>query len=366
MALSSDSDVKGKVKLPRLLRLSSAFALRYPFTSVLLLVLQAGSGVVLLSHTSLPSAWVNCAVIGMIVLCLLLLMNSALRIWSGGLLGDLVDFVAESGSRPCFKWTNREVLVGIIPFVVLGALPFLCYYLEVRQHMESLGEVDKQVIYGVVTFTTVDGPFLSVTVFTGCVQLVRLVASLLKAALRKHFDNLEVALTTQGNSTEEKVKELDGHCKRVLRIFEKANKCITRQIFAAVVLANMAALITIIQLVTTLRGGKLTPFLFCFLGGLSLVGSVTGVALLHSMTTVADEYEDLAAKFSLNIALRFRLTNTFPGPPGVKLMTSFEKDHVNDLSFNFHHRPLNASVLEGTLIRLFMGALVSVCLGILT
>eukprot|EP00416_Gambierdiscus_australes_P016273 CAMPEP_0171070564 /NCGR_PEP_ID=MMETSP0766_2-20121228/9826_1 /TAXON_ID=439317 /ORGANISM="Gambierdiscus australes, Strain CAWD 149" /LENGTH=325 /DNA_ID=CAMNT_0011527057 /DNA_START=88 /DNA_END=1065 /DNA_ORIENTATION=- len=321
---------------------------------------------VLLSYTGLIATLVNALFIGGCGVGLLLVLNVGVNVASNNLLHDLVDFVGQAESRQCFRWSAVEVRAAVFPAAVTGGLPLAGYFLVVEDVRDTFSEMEMSIIWSVVGFTAAVGPFLSLSFVWGCVVIIRLVAALLRASVDKVFERLEATMMCEELSSEEMVHELDVFCREAKRVFEKANMCITRQVFSCVVVGYMASLVMILELVVALRAGGVSTFILLCFGGMCIVSSAISTALLYSLTSVADHYEDMASDFSHNIELRFKITNAFPGPPGVKLFCSFESEFVNDLSFNFHHRPLDARVLESTILRLFMGAVVTVGLGILT
>mmetsp|Transcript_10292 Transcript_10292/g.24231 ORF Transcript_10292/g.24231 Transcript_10292/m.24231 type:complete len:375 (+) Transcript_10292:158-1282(+) len=358
-------DQKNQPTLPRLVHVFAVLGLRYPIGTAFLTLVECSLAFILIVWADLLTPLVGAAGCCLCGLCLMLIVAAGVRSWRSGILGELVDFLGEGEADLCFRTSAIEARVGVIPCLVVGLAPGGCYFLELHEGMDARPPWQRVTIYTLVAITTLDGATLG-AVLSGQLSLIRLVAALLKRTVRKHFDHIAEAMTTEGLNRARLISMLHQHCKVMKKLFEQANAAITYCVFAAVICAYLVSLILMLQLVVALRAEESSLFMVLLFGAVSLLTTAIATALLHSITSVADYYEDVAAELSHNVDLRFRITDTFAGPAGVKLLTSFETEHVCELSFNFHHRPLDRRVLEGTLIKLFMGAITTIVVGVLT
>eukprot|EP00416_Gambierdiscus_australes_P016213 CAMPEP_0171067626 /NCGR_PEP_ID=MMETSP0766_2-20121228/8104_1 /TAXON_ID=439317 /ORGANISM="Gambierdiscus australes, Strain CAWD 149" /LENGTH=367 /DNA_ID=CAMNT_0011523879 /DNA_START=39 /DNA_END=1142 /DNA_ORIENTATION=+ len=366
MALQTAPKEKEVVALPRSLHLCTVVGLRYPFITAVLVVLECAMSAVLLHYTGQFEIAPNIMSLGGCGLCMLLILGAARSITTHNLLRDLLDFVGETEFKTCVAQVNWEVRIVVLPAVVTGGLPIVGYFLLIEDIRANLSNA--MVLLGrvLLAFVVVAGPCLSVSFAWGCVVMVRMVAALLRISVDKVFEHLEATLMREELSTEETIDELDGLCKGAKRVFERANKCITKPVFSVVVIGYLISLGIVLELVVSVQGGGVPIFVLLTFTGLAVIAGAFATALLLSLTSVADHYEDVASDFTHNLELRFKLTKAFPGPAGVKLFSSFESEYINDLSFNVHHRALDARTLESAIMKLGMGAVVTVGLGMLT
>lgn len=362
-----------ELELPTWLRVGTVFTRRCPVVVYLWVLFTSCNFLVVLNIADLFHETARIVVTVLLFFTCVAVVFSVRGILLCSILDDLVAFCGGNGRvKEHLGWANvvaRLVVLGsgIVVFVVVGCLHVfgIMPHISASDHEDELGREGYLLATLASCSLAVAASLLSALVLWAPFAVFQLLTTLLKEALTIHFANLTATLSNETLAKEEVVSQLDQHCNSVKPIFRKLNAKITRRQVWMIILVWALALTSLLEFVGHTRRAGFSNGAAMVAGLLALFSGTAGGGILQAMTAVGDHYENLGVEMSLNIKLTCQAYSTFPGASGVKLLDTFQKGHMNELSFALHHKALDGRALANTLFRMLIGVTITIVIGTL-
>lgn len=364
MVLKAAEEVRGPMRLPKVLALTTFMARRAPFVCLLLIVIACSCLFVTVYFLKLFRLVTMVSVAALLMVGTMSIVHMGRMLFGCGILQDLVDYAdGHERLKPILARSNLEagvLAVGSFTIVasVLGAM------FGVAEDNKNRDEGDAALL--TLCFWTVEvvASFGQAFVLWGNWAAFRLVGELLKLAIELHFARVTEALLFDV-SKEEKIALVDGHVRRASAIFDKANRYITVQIFAVLFFIYLIALVLLLELVVLTRQDSVKALPVAVASMISFLCGFGATACLYTMTSVADKYQDCSAAMGLDMKLKWTVLNSFPGPTGKTILDSIQNEHLSEFSFSIHHKPMDGGTLQSLTFKMFLGALLTCVMGTL-